>query len=71
MTCARCQHVSDPDVLIGNLTICPACGATLVIDEVGETRPARAADVEGLSFAARVTLTQARAASGRPTRRRR
>ena len=71
MTCARCQAVSEPEVQIGSLTVCPACGATLVLDDVGETRPARAADVEGLSFAARVTLTQARAASGRPTRRRR
>ena len=71
MTCARCQSVSEPDIQIDRLTVCPRCGATLVMDDLGETRPARAADVEGLSFAARVTLTQARAASGRPTRRRR
>ena len=71
MTCARCQAVSEPEVQIGTVTICSRCGATLVLDELGDTRPARAADVEGLSFAARVTLTQARAASGRPPRRRR
>ena len=71
MTCARCQAVSEPELQIGTVTICARCGATLVLDELGDTRPARAADVEGLFFAARVTLTQARAASGRPTRRRR
>jgi hypothetical protein len=32
VTCANCQHVSEPETTVRGLTICPGCLATLIAE---------------------------------------
>lgn len=66
--CPVCYTSAIPAAVVGGITICGSCGASL-IDEGSHVRRALAVEVQTLDAADLVTLRRARGAITRPDRK--
>jgi hypothetical protein len=64
--CPACGTLMIPEVQVENVAICRVCGASLVVQDDGQTSRAQLSDLDRLPPGDRVRLTRARSAIARP-----
>ena len=69
LTCPVCGNEAEPAAQVDGVTVCGACGASLVVSDDAPVRRATAAETTALSAMALQTLRTARARLARPERR--